>query len=78
MIADRTREHLSPTDVAIVRFRRLMLNGAKALREGKEPEAAQRHKDYRLRSGGYVAPTGTPFEEVMRLRFGSASGRAPA
>ena len=30
-IADRTREHLSPTDIAVVRFRRVMLDGAKAL-----------------------------------------------
>jgi len=78
LIADRTREHLTPTDVAIVRFRRLMLDGAKALREGKEPDAAHRHKAYRLRAGGYVARAGTPFEEVMRLRFGSASGHASA
>ncbi|HXX11622.1 MAG TPA: ring-hydroxylating oxygenase subunit alpha, partial [Burkholderiales bacterium] len=74
-IVDRTREHLTPTDVAIVRFRRLMLDGAKALREGKEPGAAHRHESYCLRSGGYVAPASTAFEEVMRLRFGSASGR---
>ncbi|MBL8381685.1 MAG: Rieske 2Fe-2S domain-containing protein, partial [Burkholderiales bacterium] len=31
LIADRTREHLSPTDVAIVRFRRALLDGARAL-----------------------------------------------
>jgi len=33
-IADRTREHLTPTDAAIVRFRRIMLTGAKALGDG--------------------------------------------
>ena len=74
-IADRSREHLSPTDVAIVRFRRLMLGEAKALREGKEPAAAQRAEGYRLRSGGAVAPASQSFEEVMRRRFGSATGK---
>ena len=74
-IAERTREHLTPTDVAIVRFRRAMLQGAKALRSGKEPEAAQRHESYCRRSGGAIAPSKLSLEEVMRLRFGNVSGR---
>jgi hypothetical protein len=74
IIADRTREHLTPTDVAIVRFRRMMLGGATALRDGKEPAAAQRHEHYALRGGGCVAPARLSFEEVMRQRFGSANG----
>jgi phthalate 4,5-dioxygenase oxygenase subunit len=74
-IVDRTREHLTPTGIGIVRFRRLMLDGARALRDGKEPAAAQRHESYRLRSGGAVLPSDLPFEEVMRQRFGSVSGR---
>ncbi len=76
VIVDRTREHLTPTDIAIVRFRRLMLEGARALREGKEPAAPHRPASYRLRAGGAVAPAGLGFEEVMRQRFGSATGRA--
>jgi nitrite reductase/ring-hydroxylating ferredoxin subunit len=75
LIVDRTREHLTPTDIAIVRFRRLMLDGAKALREGKEPVAAQRHHSYCLRSGGALAPAGLSFEAVMQERFGSTSGK---
>jgi hypothetical protein len=75
LIADRTREHLTATDVAIVRFRRAMLDGARALREGKEPAAARLADSYRLRSGGAVAPSTQSFEEVMRERFGSATGR---
>jgi phenylpropionate dioxygenase-like ring-hydroxylating dioxygenase large terminal subunit len=75
LIVDRTREHLTPTDIAIVRFRRLMLDGAKALREGKEPAAAQRHHSYCLRSGGALAPAGLSFEAVMQERFGSTSGK---
>ncbi|HKC42574.1 MAG TPA: Rieske 2Fe-2S domain-containing protein [Burkholderiales bacterium] len=75
LIVDRTREHLTPTDVAIVRFRRAMLEGAKALAEGREPAAAQRHESYRLRSGGAIAPSRLTLDEVMRERFGSATGR---
>jgi phenylpropionate dioxygenase-like ring-hydroxylating dioxygenase large terminal subunit len=74
LIADRTREHLTATDVAIVRFRRVMLEGAKALREGTEPVAARLHESYRLRSGGAVASSSLPFDEVMRQRFGSPTG----
>ncbi len=76
LIVDRTREKLSPTDVAIVRFRRLMLDGAKALRAGSEPVAAGRIAEYRLRAGGAVAASNVPFEDVMIERFGSVSGRA--
>ena len=75
IIADRTREHLTPTDVAIVRFRRAVLAGAKALREGKEPEAPHRYKSYGLRSGSCVAAEHLRLEEVMRQRFGSPVGR---
>jgi nitrite reductase/ring-hydroxylating ferredoxin subunit len=75
LIADRTREHLTPTDVAVVRFRCLMLDEAKALREGREPAAAQRHASYRLRSGGAVLSSDLSFEEVMKERFGSATGK---
>jgi len=64
--------------VAIVRFRRAVLEGAKALRQGKEPEAPRRHQSYGLRSGSCVAAQDVPFEEVMRQRFGSPVGRVVA
>jgi hypothetical protein len=73
-IVDRAREHLTPTDVAIVRFRRLLLAGAKALVEGREPEAPWRDAAYRLRSGSWVAAAGVPFETVMKERFGDPIG----
>jgi phthalate 4,5-dioxygenase oxygenase subunit len=74
-IADRTLEHLTATDAAIVRFRRMMLSGAKSLRDGQEPIAPARHQSYRLRSGSWVASEGTPFERVMVERFGDPAGR---
>jgi nitrite reductase/ring-hydroxylating ferredoxin subunit len=75
LIADRTREHLSATDIGVVHFRRLMLGEAKALRGGKEPAAAQRPGGYRLRAGGAVLPGNLSFEETMKERFGSATGK---
>jgi len=72
LIADRTREHLTATDVAIVHFRKLML---KEIRSKGTPQAAQKPAAYRLRSGGAVLPSGLAFEDVMKKRFGSPSGR---
>jgi len=74
LIADRTREHLSATDIAIVRFRRLMLSEAAALAAGREPAAPQHARGYRVRGGGAVAPGARSFEEVMQQRFGSTTG----
>ena len=76
LIVDRTREHLTATDAAIVRFRRLMLAEAQALQQGREPAAAQRAASYRLRAGGALAPGRLSFEQVMAERFGSTTGRA--
>jgi len=75
VIADRTREHLTPTDLGVVHFRKLMLSEIQSLKKGREPAAAQRPASYRLRSGGAVLHSGLSFEEVMKKRFGSASGK---
>lgn len=74
-IADRTLEHLSASDAAIVKFRRVMLAGAKELAGGVEPQAPGRPQAYRLRSGSWLASEGTPFEQVMLERFGDPVGR---
>jgi hypothetical protein len=78
LIVDRTREHLSPTDVGVVRFRRVMLGGAKALQAGTGPAAAHDAQAYRMRAGGALAPAAQSFEQVMRQRFGAATGKAAA
>jgi phthalate 4,5-dioxygenase len=77
-IADRTREHLGPTDLGIVRFRRLMLDLAKGLAAGQEPGAARKPESYLLRSGGTVAPGTLPLADVMTARFGDPIGRVGA
>ena len=75
IIADRTREHLGPTDAAIIQFRRLMLAGARDLRSGVEPSAARQPSAYTVRSGSALAAGGTAFAEVMQARFGDPLGR---
>jgi nitrite reductase/ring-hydroxylating ferredoxin subunit len=75
LLVDRTREHLTATDAAIVRFRRLMLAEAKALAAGREPDAPRRAAAYRLRAGGALASGRLSFEQVMQERFGSPTGR---
>ena len=74
-IADRTKENLTATDIGVVHFRRLMLKEAKALRGGIEPAAAQKPASYRLRSGGAVLSSEMSFEDVMKKRFGSPTGK---
>ena len=76
LIADRSRDHLSPTDAAIVRFRRLLLSQARALADhGQEPEAPMLADAYRLRSGSWFATPEVSFEQVMIERFGDRAGR---
>ena len=75
LIADRTREHLGPTDAAIIEFRRHILRGARDLQAGTEPAAARAAAAYRLRDGSLVAPRTMPFAEVMTRRFGHPVGR---
>jgi phthalate 4,5-dioxygenase len=74
-IADRTREHLGPTDAAIIEFRRQVLRGARDLGAGVEPGAAGDGAGYRVRGGSIVADGRLSFAEVMLKRFGDPVGR---
>ncbi|MBM3342542.1 MAG: Rieske 2Fe-2S domain-containing protein [Betaproteobacteria bacterium] len=74
-LMDRSNERLSPTDVGIVRFRRALMDGARALQAGLPPAAAGKPWAYTVRSGGAVEPAGLNFETVMQKRFGSLTGR---
>ncbi len=73
-IADRTQEHLTASDAAIVRFRRLMIEGARSLAAGRPPTAPWHPQSYRLRSGSWIVAEGVPFEAVMHERFGDRVG----
>lgn len=73
-VVDRSRERLFATDVGIVKFRRFMLELARSLNDGAEPEAALLGRRYALRSGGWVAHRDKPLEAVMQERFGDSHG----
>ena len=77
-IADRTIEHLGPTDMGVIRFRRLILEAVRALENGEPPRAAAHPEAYRVRSGGAIAPSDVPLAEVMRARFGHEHGLSDA
>jgi len=74
-IADRTREHLGPTDIAVIEFRTLILRAARELRAGVEPPAARNGAGYRVRGGSIVADRSLSFADTMIKRFGDPLGR---
>jgi phthalate 4,5-dioxygenase oxygenase subunit len=64
-IYDRTREHLGSTDMAIARFRRMMIHAARAQAAGATPPGLDSSTDIaRLASNEQVVPVGTPWQEV--------------
>lgn len=69
-IADRTREHLATTDIAIVAVRRMMLKAVEDVRAGRDPVGVVRDaaaNDFAdLQSFDVVMPAGTDPAEVVR------------
>ncbi len=78
LIADRTTERLGPTDLGIVRFRRLLLDAAAELADGIEPAAASVPEAYRVRSGAIVIDGALDFDDVLLARFGTPNGEVPS
>ncbi len=73
-IQDRTKEHLGPTDVGIVEFRKLVMGAARALANGDAPKAAALPSRYAVRSGGWVTAPSRTLPEAMTERFGHPHG----
>lgn len=73
-IADRTREHLGPTDLGIMRFRKLVMDQARELQKGNEPPAAACPDRYAVRSGACITDKRKPLSDVMLERFGDPVG----
>jgi hypothetical protein len=73
-IADRTKEHLGPTDIGILHFRKLMLESARNLQRGQEPPAAARAERFAVRSGACITHKSKDLEAVMIERFGDPTG----
>jgi nitrite reductase/ring-hydroxylating ferredoxin subunit len=73
-IQDRAREHLGPTDVGIVEFRKLVMGAARGLLQGEAPKAAQAARQYAVRAGGWIAAADKDLVTVMGERFGHRHG----
>lgn len=65
-VTDRTKERLGVTDVGIIEMRRVLLNAAKDLCEGKEPASA-RNADayYGVRGVSIVRPREAPLDDCV-------------
>jgi phthalate 4,5-dioxygenase len=70
----RTREHLGPTDLGIMHFRKVVMDLDRALQRGDaQPQAA--HQDrHAVRSGACVTSKSKELPAVMLERFGDAAG----
>ena len=73
-IADRTREHLGPTDLGIMHFRKLVMEAARALQQGVVPSHVKHQDRYAVRSGACVTHKAKDLPAVMVERFGDAAG----
>jgi len=74
-IVDRTRETLTGTDAAVVRFRTLLLQGAQALADGVEPDAPYQADAFCTRPGSWLAASEKSLDVVMMERFQDPLGR---
>jgi hypothetical protein len=73
-IADRTREHLGPTDLGIMHFRKLVMEAARALERGEAPAHLKHQDRYAVRSGACVTHRDKDLPTVMLERFGDVAG----
>ena len=73
-IADRSREHLGPTDLGILHFRKFVMDAAHALEAGEAPPQLSAQDRYAVRSGACVTHKTKDFPAVMVERFGHAAG----
>jgi phthalate 4,5-dioxygenase len=73
-IQDRTREHLGPTDVGIVEFRKMVMGAARALQRNEPPRSASSAKSYAVRAGGWIAAPEKDLPTIMAERFGHRHG----
>ena len=65
-VYDRTREHLGLTDVAVIRYRRRMIDAARAFQAGEPPLGLDAPVDYPdLHSEERVVPIDLPWQQVL-------------
>ena len=62
-IVDRSQEHLGTSDTAIIKMRRLLIDGARNLEKGVEPPSAQDGALFNIRSSSVVYDEDVDFDE---------------
>ncbi|GAA4336365.1 Rieske 2Fe-2S domain-containing protein [Pigmentiphaga soli] len=73
-IVDRSKERLGQSDLAIVRFRRLMLKLARELQAGQAPRAAAAGELFNVRPVTVLLPAGVPVAQgAARLMHAAAT-----
>jgi phthalate 4,5-dioxygenase oxygenase subunit len=65
-ITDRSREHLTSSDTAIVMMRRRLLESAKSLADGNEPAEAANAQAYKIRSIERTLPRDVNLEDGIK------------
>src|SRR5262245_44816795 len=73
-IADRTREHLGPTDLGIMHFRKFVMEAARALREGTPPPQPRHQHRYTVRPGACATSTTKALHAHTIARCGDPAG----
>ena len=68
---ERTREHLGPTDLGIMHFRKLVMDAARALQQGEAPSHLAHQDRYTVRSGACVTSKAKDLPAVMIEPCGS-------
>ena len=74
-IADRSREMLGTSDKAIIAFRKLLLEMATDLSNGREPEATIHGTRYNVRSASVLLEKNVPFDEGAAWLLSAADDR---
>ena len=65
-IYDRSNEHLGTSDAAIIYLRRLYLQAAQSIIEGKEPFIPTNHAAFRVRFVSAILDRDVPFEDGLK------------
>jgi hypothetical protein len=64
-IYDRTLEHLGSADVAVITTRRLLMQAARDVQQGKLPQGSRPGSVSEVRPAEMVLPHGTRWSEAM-------------
>jgi len=73
-IVDRSLEHLGPTDLGTIEFRKLMLKLSKELKNGQIPISSKSPEKYAMQCGRMVAHRDISRENAILTRFGHTIG----